>query len=161
MRSPIFWRSAHPIALPRVLRPVDAEACSRLHATSFAHPWSSIEFEALLADAACFGDGVDGRFSLAGFILSRRALDEAEILTVVVDPSARRKGCGRQLLASHLARLAGSGVAHLFLEVDEKNAAALALYGFFGFAVAGERPNYYARQDGSRGNALIMRCVLD
>lgn len=160
MRSPFFWRNAPPVALPRILRPADATVCARLHATSFAHAWSSAEFEALLADGACAGDGVDEKSTLIGFILSRRALDEAEILTVVVDPSARRKGCGQRLLGAHIARLAGSGVAHLFLEVDQQNAPALALYRRFGFAVVGERKHYYAQANGIRSNALVMRRAL-
>ena len=66
-------------------------------------------------------------------MLSRRAVDEAEILTVVVDPSARRNGCGQRLLGAHLSRLAALGVTTVFLEVEEENVAALALYRRFGF----------------------------
>lgn len=160
MKSPFSWRNAPLVGLPRVLRPADAAACSKLHATSFAHSWSSAEFEALLTDPACIGDGVDGKSGLVGFVLSRRALDEAEVLTVVVDLSIRGKGCGQRLLGAHISRLASLGVANLFLEVDANNAAALALYRRFGFAVAGERKNYYAKGDGSRSNALVMRLVL-
>jgi ribosomal-protein-alanine N-acetyltransferase len=160
MKPPFFWRGAAPDAAPRLLRPADATDCADLHATSFAHPWSSSEFEALLADSACFGDGTVDRAKMTGFILSRRAADEAEVLTVVVASPARRKGCGRRLLAAHLARLAALGVAKVFLEVEEGNAAALALYRRFGFSVEGRRKNYYAMSDGGRGDALIMRRIL-
>ena len=160
MKPPFFWRSPCPVVAPRLLRPVDAGGCARLHATSFAHPWPAEEFEALLADSACVGDGAGEKGEVTGFILSRRALDEAEVLTVVVDPAIRRGGCAGRLLGAHLARLAAFGVAKVFLEVEEGNAAALALYRRFGFSVEGKRKNYYARTDGGRGDALIMRRLL-
>ncbi len=110
----------------------------------------------MLLDPACSGEGIDARSGLAGFILSRRALDEAEILTIVVDGRLRRQGCGERLLASHLARLTRQGVATLFLEVDKLNVAALALYRLHGFVEKGVRKGYYAKPDGTRSNALVM-----
>ena len=83
-------------------------------------------------------------------------MDEAEILTIVVDGRLRRQGCGERLLASHLARLTRQGVATLFLEVDESNVAALALYRLHGFVEKGVRKGYYAKPDGTRANALVM-----
>jgi ribosomal-protein-alanine N-acetyltransferase len=160
MRSPFFWRSAPPVMTPRLLRAGDAGPCADLHATSFAHSWPAPEFEALLADSACICDGMGEKGAVAAFILSRRAVDEAEVLTVVVDPSSRRTGCGQRLLGAHLARLASLGVARVFLEVEEGNVAALALYRRFGFSTEGRRKNYYAKADGSRGDALLMRRIL-
>ncbi len=160
MKPPLFWRSRAPSSSSRPLRSADGAACARLHGPSFAHPWSPIEFEALLADPACIGEGLDGKAGLIGFVLSRRALDEAEILTIVVEFGARRKGSGQRLLLSHLSRLASLGVTSLYLEVDEANEPALALYRRNGFVQAGLRKAYYARPDGSRANALVMRRSL-
>jgi ribosomal-protein-alanine N-acetyltransferase len=160
MKPPLFWRSRLSLGAPRALRPSDSAACALLHATSFAHPWSVHEFDALLTDSACSGDGIEAKSGLAGFILSRSALDEAEILTIVVDPSARRQSCGQRLLASHLSRVAGLGVTSLFLEVDEANAPALALYRRHGFIEKGMRKGYYAKPDGTRAHALVMRRSL-
>ncbi|WP_298422984.1 ribosomal protein S18-alanine N-acetyltransferase [Rhodoblastus sp.] len=160
MKSPFFLRSTSFIATPRTLRLKDAEECSGLHRSGFAHSWSVAEFEALLRDPACFGDGVEDRNRLSGIILSRRALDEAEVLTVVVSPQARGKGMGRRLLMTHVARLAASGVKYLFLEVDESNEPALKLYRQFGFSLEGRRKNYYAQDQGGRRDALIMRRIL-
>jgi ribosomal-protein-alanine N-acetyltransferase len=160
MKSPLSWLSPAAPGAPRILRSSDGGACADLHATSFAHSWPAAEFEALLLDPACLAEGIDCKSGLAGFILSRRALDEAEILTVVVDPRARRQGCGERLLASHLARLPRHGVTTLFLEVSENNVAALTLYRRHGFVQTGKRGNYYAQPDGTRANALIMRRSL-
>jgi ribosomal-protein-alanine N-acetyltransferase len=160
MKAPFSFGSRHAPATSRLLRVADAASCAGLHRTSFAHPWSAAEFEALLNDPACAADGIDIKSSLAAFILSRRAADEAEVLTIVVAPSSRRHGHGQRLLAAHLARLAALRVKNLFLEVDEANLAALALYRRFGFSVEGRRKSYYAKAEGKAGDALIMRRAL-
>lgn len=161
MRPPFFWRPAAIEAPPRFLSPADAAGCAALHAGSFAHPWSAVEFESLLADSACVADGLGEKSKIAGFILSRKAADEAEILTVVVEPPARRKGLARRILGAHLAHLAALGVTHVFLEVEDGNGAALALYQRFGFAETGRRRSYYAKADGRRADALTMRLTMD
>jgi ribosomal-protein-alanine N-acetyltransferase len=161
MTSFLFWRRKTALGALRPLRTSDGAACARLHESSFAHPWSSTEFEALLADSACVGEGLGGKAGLVGFVLSRRALDEAEMLTIVVDSGARQKGCAQRILLSHLSRLSRLGLRSLFLEVDEANAPALALYRRNGFDQVGIRKAYYARPDQMRANALIMRRSLD
>jgi ribosomal-protein-alanine N-acetyltransferase len=160
MKAPFFSDARNAPATSRLLRVADAAACAHLHKTSFAHPWSVAEFEALMNDPACVANGIEIKSALAGFILSRRAADEAEVLTVVVAAGFRRHGHGQRLLAAHLARLAALRVRKLFLEVDEANAAALALYRRFGFSVEGRRKSYYAKAEGKAGDALIMRRVL-
>ncbi|MBL8587424.1 MAG: GNAT family N-acetyltransferase [Methylobacteriaceae bacterium] len=151
---------------PVVAKPIGSEraaACAAIHGPAFAHAWSEAEFESLLASSACLADGAfeGGGDKLLGFALSRCAGDEAELLTIAVAPSARRRGAARALLAAHLRRLADRGVARLFLEVAEDNAAALALYRGAGFAEAGRRAGYYRRADGPPGNALVLRRDLE
>lgn len=147
---------------PVVARPIgsdQAAGCAAVHGPAFAHAWSEEEFESLLASSACLAEGAfdgDGG-KLIGFILSRRAGDEAEILTVAVAQAARKRGAGKALIAAHLRRLGESGVGRLFLEVAEDNAAALALYRGAGFVEAGRRAGYYRRADGPPANALILR----
>jgi ribosomal-protein-alanine N-acetyltransferase len=89
--------------------------------------------------------------------MSRLAADEAEILTICIDPAHRGRGLGHLLLERHLAHLVRRGVATLFLEVEDNNAPALALYRAFHFAKVGERPGYYLKPDGTRALALILR----
>ena len=147
---------------PSALRPLRAEAaaeCARIHATGFAYAWGESDLENLIADPSALGtaalDPANGR--LRGFVLSRLAADEAEILTVAVDTALRKAGIGRDLLRAHLAEVARAGAARIFLEVDEHNAAALALYARFGFARVGERRGYYKQADGKPASALVMR----
>lgn len=151
---------------PVAYGPVDsrfAATCAELHAEGFAHGWSEAEFESLLASSACLCEGCyegeDG--PLTGFLLSRRAADEAEILTIAVAPRQRRRGIGAELLRRQTRRLAETGVRRLFLEVAEDNRPALALYRRLGFREEGRRKGYYRRADGPAANALVMARDLD
>ncbi|GJD51320.1 [Ribosomal protein S18]-alanine N-acetyltransferase [Methylobacterium crusticola] len=138
-----------------------AAAMADLHATAFARPWEPHEFERMLCERGHSAHALMLGPSLGGFVLSRRVLDEAEILTIVLGPACRGAGLSRQLLATHLRALADSGVRAVHLEVDDGNGPALALYRRLGFSETGRRASYYARPDGSRANALMMRAALD
>jgi ribosomal protein S18 acetylase RimI-like enzyme len=102
-------RSSPPVIRP--LRPDKAEACARLHAKGFAHPWSAQEVAALIASASTLAaaalDPANGR--LRGFVLSRLAVDEAEILTIAVEAASRGKGEG-DVPRSRQRQCAGAGV---------------------------------------------------
>jgi ribosomal-protein-alanine N-acetyltransferase len=143
----------------RPLRAQQAADCARIHAAGFAYPWAPTELESLIADPNAVGtaalDPANGR--LRGFALSRLAADEAEILTIAVDPGLRKAGVGRDLLRAHLEQVAAAGATRIFLEVDQDNAAALALYARFQFVKVGERKGYYKRPDGKAAAAQIMR----
>ncbi len=161
MRLPFFGPPPAPAFARFDAR--DARAAAAIHAEGFARSWSAVEIEALAVDPAVFGDAArEGRPGgpLLAFVLSRAAADEAEILTIAVASSARGRGIGKALLARHTARLAASGVRALFLEVEETNAAARALYARTGFAEVGRRGAYYAKPDGTRADALILRRAL-
>jgi [ribosomal protein S18]-alanine N-acetyltransferase len=153
-------RSSPPVIRP--LRVDKAEDCARLHGANFAHPWPAEEMAALISNASTLAaaalDPASGR--LRGFVLARLTADEAEILTIAVEPSARGKGVGRALLAENLRQAARAGARTMFLEVDLDNAPALALYERFGFSKVGERIGYYRRKDGQRATALVMLKAL-
>jgi ribosomal-protein-alanine N-acetyltransferase len=90
---------------------------------------------------------VDDSRSPTGFAVFRVAADEAELLTIAVDPDRRRMGVGRRLLAEGLAQVAERGACRVFLEVGEHNLAARRLYEGHGFAVVSERRGYYDGPD--------------
>jgi len=152
-----FRKAAQPVLRP--LRSDRAAECAALHAAAFAHAWSAEEFETLLSAANVAGDAAVDPASgnLRGFVLTRFAADEAEILTIAVETALRRRGVARTLLAAHMARLPGLGARRLFLEVERENAAALALYGKFGFREVGQRKGYYRKKDGTAATALVLR----
>ncbi len=153
-------RASSPVIRP--LRSDRAEDCARLHAAAFAHPWSDEEIARLTVDplvlSAAALDAASGR--LRGFVLARAAADDAEILTVAVEAAWRGRGVGRALVSEALRQAERARARAIFLEVDEDNAPALALYRRLGFVKVGERPGYYRRKDGARALALVMRKSL-
>jgi ribosomal-protein-alanine N-acetyltransferase len=135
----------------------DAAAFAVLHARAFPRGWSEQEFERLLTDRAVLAERAMAGKRLVGFVLSRLAADQAEILSVAVAPSWRGRGIGRALIDLHLRRLAGRGVKALFLEVDEDNMPACRLYAHAGFGEVGRRPAYYQQPGGTPTAALVLR----
>jgi ribosomal-protein-alanine N-acetyltransferase len=135
----------------------DAAAIAALHAASFRRGWNEQEVEGLLTERNVIAQrALIGR-NLAGFIMSRLAADEAEILSVAVARKRRSRGLARQLLTLHLGRLAGLGVRTVFLEVDEHNAPAIRLYSRSGFREVSRRANYYPQPGGTTAAALVLR----
>jgi len=134
------------------------EALAALHAESFVtpRPWSAAEFAALM--------GSPGVFLLtegsAGFLMGRALAGEAELLTVAVAPTARRKGIGARLMVRFLEEAQHRGAERAFLEVAAGNDAARALYAAAGFAEAGRRRGYYRNPHGHAEDALVLARVL-
>lgn len=139
----------------------DAAAFAALHATAFPRGWSEDEFERLLMDRKVVAHRAMSGGNVTGFVLSRLAADQAEILSISVALSSRGRGLGRQLLDLHLRRLAGLGVKALFLEVDEANVPARRLYARAGFREVGRRPAYYPQPGGQPSAALVLRRDLE
>ena len=84
------------------------------------------------------------RGRLVGFAIGYlRRPAVAGILTLDVDAGARRQGVGRQLFTELLARLERAGATAVRLEVDVRNASAMAFYRSFGFRKVGRIPDYY------------------
>ena len=137
--------------------PRDAAALAKLHAVSFRRGWSDGEFERLLIERNVVAHRAMTGRTLAGFILSRMAAGEAEILSVAVAEARRGRGLARALLHLHLRRLAGLGARAVFLEVDEDNTPARRLYARAGFREVGRRPGYYPQAGSNVANALVLR----
>lgn len=131
----------------------DAARLAALHAAAFDRPWSAGEIAALMATPGVFALTID----LQGFILCRSIAGEAEILTVAVDPAARRGGVGRALVEAAAGLAAQDGAESLFLEVAHDNTAALALYASAGFERVGLRRGYCA----PGADAVVMRRALN
>jgi len=136
---------------------LDAPDLAELHAVSFRRGWSDSEFARLLRDQNVTAHRATVAGVITGFILSRRAGDEAEILSIAVAASRRRRGFAGRLLDLHLRRLAGQGVRVVLLEVDEDNVAARRLYSHAGFHAVGRRKGYYPRPEATPASALVLR----
>lgn len=133
----------------------DAMAALHARAMTTPRPWTSAEFDALLAAPGTVAVG-----DAAGFALGRVVLDEAELLTLAVDPARWRQGIGRSRLDGfeRQARARGAAVAHL--EVAWSNQPAIALYTKAGWTEAGRRRAYYRTPDGGAEDALLFRKIL-
>ena len=140
--------------------PHDAAVLATLHSASFRRGWSETEFERLLTDKSVIAHYATGARDHVGFILSRRAAGEAEILSVAIAAQYRGRGLGRRLLDLHLRRLAGLGVHTVFLEVEQENVAACRLYARAGFTEVARRPGYYPTGGGEAAIALVLRREL-
>ena len=107
----------------------------------------------LLADAR--GEPLSGQGIAAGFVLSRGAADEEELLLLAVSPRYRRRGVGSALLARFIAEAHVRGADRLFLEMREGNFAE-QLYLAHGFREVGRRRDYYSSGSGGQFDALTF-----
>ena len=127
--------------------PLDAGLMAAIHASCFPRPWDEAAMAQFIAGPDCLcliaSTGGDAGAVAAGFLIARKAADEAEILTFGVAPSCRRLGLGRALLQAAMALLRASGTKRLYLEVEQGNEPALKLYRAFGGVPVGKRPGYY------------------
>ncbi|WP_137042537.1 GNAT family N-acetyltransferase [Pseudolabrys sp. FHR47] len=144
-----------PQITPAHLR--DAAAIAALHAASFHRGWSDEEVENLLLDPQVLVHSLRVGGAFAGFVMSRSAADEAEILSIAVSRRCQGRGLARRMLDIHMGRLAALGVKSLFLEVAENNGPAIALYRRAGFQDVAKRPNYYPLPGGATAAALVLR----
>jgi [ribosomal protein S18]-alanine N-acetyltransferase len=91
----------------------------------------------------------------AGFVLTRHAADEEELLLVAIAPQFRRRGLGQRLLECFFAQARERGVTRIFLEMRRGN-PAISLYEKVGFTPIGERLNYYKMANGDRVDAITF-----
>ena len=143
---------------------LDLDRAEALHALCFAaawdSPWDRQGFAEMLAMPGRFGLMARRGVAMLGLVVVRVAADEAEILTIGVDPAQRRQGLGAALIAAARTEASGRGAVRLHLEVAEDNFAARKFYADLGFAPVGRRAGYYAR--GSLGSvaALLLAAPL-
>jgi [ribosomal protein S18]-alanine N-acetyltransferase len=85
--------------------------------------------------------------TLAGFVIIERALlrgrPAGHIVTLDVDPAARRHGLGTLLMQTAEQQMKEEGAALMSLEVAENNAAARHFYRNLGFIARGKIAKYY------------------
>ena len=130
---------------------------AKLHAHGFYRGWPREDFAAYIS-----GEGTplyvacDAKRKIAGFAMLRHLGEEAELITIAVDPKWRKRGVGVALLRALIDDLLMSPAKKLFLEVAADNVAALKLYGKFGFQKVSERKGYYPRPDGTPATAIVM-----
>ena len=93
---------------------------------------------------------------VVGFLAFEQVLDEGSIIEVAVHPEYRRRGIARRMIQSAVEN--AENLSSVFLEVRERNTAAIALYEALGFTKVGVRKNYY---DAPKENGVIMKWEIN
>jgi len=129
----------------------DLPKAIRIERASFPSPWSTAMFVLEMSRSAsvCLAAERDGE--LEGYVVCSKLDLDWHLMSIAVDPGARRRGSAAKLLSQLLDEL-GQG-ARVTLEVRPSNTAAIGLYERFGFLVAGRRRCYYPD---TGEDALIM-----
>ncbi len=86
---------------------------------------------------------------LIGYLYYSLVLDEAEIISICIEPEFRHQGVGSKLFSY----LADKGVAVCYLDVKETNSKAISFYTKLGFKEYLRRSNYYS----DNSNAILMK----
>jgi ribosomal-protein-alanine N-acetyltransferase len=95
----------------------------------------------------------------AGFVLTRAAAGEEELLLIAVKPELRTRGLGKGLIEKLFDVARARGTERIFLEMRRGN-PAIHLYRKVGFEPIGERPNYYRMVNGDRVDAITFGCSI-
>ena len=129
------------------------DAMAALHAACFTtpRPWAAVEFQDILRDPLCVVMVESG-----GFLIGRVVADEAELLTLAVDPTLRRAGVATRLVNGFLATAKQRHATQMFLEVAANNLPAISLYTQAGFTENGRRKGYYHQPNAPALDALVL-----
>ncbi len=143
---------------------VDLAALSLVHQRAFAglgqEGWTAGAIGDVLLGSGGFIVASNNKEAATGFALFRQTVDEAELITLAVDPDYQRRGIAQRLLASAIKYLSERECASIFLEVRADNMPARTLYENNGFVRAGLRKNYYKTSNGERLDAVIFKLGL-
>ena len=128
------------------IRPMTIEDCEQvagIEAASFSVPWSLNAFTETVEKSNFRYFVAEEAGEVLGYCGFLFVLDEAEIPNVCVKESARCRGIGKQMMTVLIEEAKKLGMAMLYLEVRESNAAARTLYKSLGFEETGIRKNFY------------------
>lgn len=130
----------------------DLAEVAALSARCFSHgAWTEAELGAELArDFAEVWVAVEPTGAVLGYAVAWFVGDDAELLTIGTDPSARRRGVARALVQRLCESTVARQVRSLTLEVRRDNEAACRLYEGAGFVEVASRRAYYSDGEDAR-----------
>jgi ribosomal-protein-alanine N-acetyltransferase len=139
-----------PAAANKLIRRFDARDAAAvgeiLSSSPQAAAWTVKSLEQLNIRGE-LGWVIEDKKSVAGFLVVRAVVAEAEILNLCIAPEKRRSGLAESLLDVAVAELRRTRVDRLFLEVRESNTPAISFYEKHKFRETGRRPGYYRNPD--------------
>lgn len=136
---------------------------ANLHKASFSAAWGAHDFALFMQnrDVILIGAIASGKSVPVAFLLVRKLVDEAEVISIATARRHQRAGLARGMMETMIDLLYDEGITALHLEVDEQNGTAVHLYQGLGFDIVGERRAYYPKGRGERAaNALMMTLPL-
>ena len=134
----------------------DIGGITELEHSALLHPWDIGDIERLVSSEGKNALVYEEDGAIVGYIGYSLVLDEAEIGNICVLDRYRRRGIASALLDAVGEDLRRRGAATVFLEVEDGNDPAKALYLKKGFEVISVRRDYY----GAGRDAHIMRWIL-
>lgn len=137
----------------RKLEESDLSEVLEIAKQSFSIPWSLNSFKNELSNPHSILKVAELNGKIAGYIVVRKILDEAELLSIAVKPELRRKGIATALIEDVLDEIKNS-VKSCFLEVRVSNTQAISFYEKKGFKKIGLRRKYYLFPE---EDAIIMK----
>ena len=127
-----------------------------MHGMSFKEyppPYSEDTFYSFLKDKKYYLAEDEKR----GFGFVRVVGDNAELITIAVDPKFRRSGIGQRLLHQLIKEAKTLGANQFSLEVAENNIPAIKLYKKFDFQYLYRRRNYFSTDQDSLDAIVFSR----
>lgn len=128
------------------LRPAtgdDLDAIAEIENVAFSDPWSVASFAGLLSGPRVRMTVADDGGRVVGYSVLLLAGPDADLANLAVSPGSRGRGLGRMLVDHVVAASQDAGAEHVYLEVRESNARAIAMYERAGFRAFGMRRRYY------------------
>ena len=144
----------------RTLTPDDHQFLPGLEQAVFgAEAWSAAEILRCVRTSGLVTALAEVDDVPAGYVLTRVADDEAELLTIGIVPEHRHQGLGQKLWHYHMGQLRAVGVKTVFLTTRTSNTSAQAFYDRLGGQRVGTRKEYYQPLPNgpSREDAVIYR----
>ncbi len=134
----------------------EASLLTHIHQRAFDRGWDEVSFLSFLQDKTLHTLVCEINGEITGFILYRLLPEEAEIMTLAVDPHHQNKGIGSTLVEITLEDCLEKKVNNIFLEVAKSNTKAQKIYKQHGFKVVSIRQEYYVFSDNRTDDALIL-----
>ena len=103
----------------------------------------------------CLAAVIDNR--IVGDMISRVIGDKAELASLAIYPTFRRREVGSALLEETIRRVKAYRIDHIDLEVRKTNLDGFRFWKKMGFKLMGEQPDFY----GDGETALLMRRYIN
>lgn len=123
----------------------DIPGAVELERENFSQPWSEAGMAHYMESGSTIFVCAKHEDKLVGYGAVLRVLDEADLVSLVVDEPYRNMGIAAEILDILYDLARKKGVSKLHLEVRKSNESAIWLYEKEGFRKVGERRGFYER----------------